>query len=298
VKRSSGVICQIHLPLLGETVGGELAQLVTAIADTNKIHAELVYEDVIPTATATVTGTGTGMNRTGIGVISGTNTFRLPLTTGKYVRKYDKQKTLRREWEAERERREKVKAAKELLKKGNSRIARLVREQMTVLATLGMKKAKSMIVATTTDISTCSGTASTIFLPHGAGGSNIEADVEVEEGATQGAAKVEVEVEAEAEAEVEAEAEAEVEVEAEAEAEVEAEVEVGVEADEDDNVTEPPRYHIAVDEVEVFHSLTKLVRDVDPDIICGYEVQRGSVGYLVERGEEIGIKMLQVRCNR
>ncbi|KAJ2480659.1 DNA polymerase zeta [Coemansia sp. RSA 2131] len=44
------------------------------------------------------------------------------------------------------------------------------------------------------------------------------------------------------------------------------------------------QYHFA-SEIHMFQELVKWTRSVDPDILCGYEVQRGSWGFLVERAE-------------
>ncbi|KAJ2495941.1 DNA polymerase zeta [Coemansia sp. RSA 1972] len=44
------------------------------------------------------------------------------------------------------------------------------------------------------------------------------------------------------------------------------------------------QYHFA-SEIQMLQELVKWTRSVDPDILCGYEVQRGSWGFLVERAE-------------
>ena len=50
---------------------------------------------------------------------------------------------------------------------------------------------------------------------------------------------------------------------------------------------------VALDEADLFHRLVALVRDVDPDIVVGYDVQSGSLGYLIERGAAIGVNVLR-----
>ena len=50
---------------------------------------------------------------------------------------------------------------------------------------------------------------------------------------------------------------------------------------------------VALDEADLFHRLIALVRDVDPDIVVGYDVQNGSLGYLIERGAKLDINILR-----
>jgi DNA polymerase elongation subunit (family B) len=47
-------------------------------------------------------------------------------------------------------------------------------------------------------------------------------------------------------------------------------------------------------EVDLLESFVELVRQADPDILTGFEVQRTSLGYLVERGSVLGMNMLQL----
>jgi DNA polymerase family B, exonuclease domain len=44
---------------------------------------------------------------------------------------------------------------------------------------------------------------------------------------------------------------------------------------------------IVVHERALFRALITLIREIDPDIIVGYEIQRASLGYLIERGREL-----------
>ena len=44
----------------------------------------------------------------------------------------------------------------------------------------------------------------------------------------------------------------------------------------------------ALDERELFSLFVRIVEVHDPDVIAGYEVQRASLGYLLNRGTAIG----------
>ncbi|XP_055328989.1 DNA polymerase zeta catalytic subunit-like isoform X2 [Paramacrobiotus metropolitanus] len=48
------------------------------------------------------------------------------------------------------------------------------------------------------------------------------------------------------------------------------------------------------DEQELFCTLINYVRSLDPDILIGYEVQLSSWGYLIERGNALGINVLRL----
>ena len=36
-------------------------------------------------------------------------------------------------------------------------------------------------------------------------------------------------------------------------------------------------------EVEAVAALQRLVEEVDPDVVCGFDIQRGSIGYILDR---------------
>ncbi|KAL4099442.1 hypothetical protein PRIC1_007247 [Phytophthora ramorum] len=50
---------------------------------------------------------------------------------------------------------------------------------------------------------------------------------------------------------------------------------------------------IASDERDMFHSLEALVRRWDPDFLAGFEVQKASIGYLVDRASQMEINLIQ-----
>ncbi|KAF4035862.1 DNA polymerase family B [Phytophthora infestans] len=50
---------------------------------------------------------------------------------------------------------------------------------------------------------------------------------------------------------------------------------------------------IASDERELLHSLEALVRRWDPDFLTGFEVQKASIGYLVDRASQLDIQLIQ-----
>ena len=43
-------------------------------------------------------------------------------------------------------------------------------------------------------------------------------------------------------------------------------------------------------EVEAIGELQRLVEEVDPDVVCGFDIQRGSIGYILDR-------CAHIRCN-
>ncbi|ETL80985.1 hypothetical protein L917_18572 [Phytophthora nicotianae] len=50
---------------------------------------------------------------------------------------------------------------------------------------------------------------------------------------------------------------------------------------------------IVLDERELLHSLEDLVRRWDPDFLTGFEVQKASIGYLVDRASQLDINLIQ-----
>lgn len=44
---------------------------------------------------------------------------------------------------------------------------------------------------------------------------------------------------------------------------------------------------VQVDEVDMINSLVEIVRDLDPDILAGYEVHSSSWGFVIERYKEL-----------
>lgn len=55
------------------------------------------------------------------------------------------------------------------------------------------------------------------------------------------------------------------------------------------------RHHVASDEKSLLLLFVDVVRRSDPDMIAGYEVQKSSLGYIIERGtERFGLKMVQL----
>ncbi len=49
---------------------------------------------------------------------------------------------------------------------------------------------------------------------------------------------------------------------------------------------QPPHFRGRVtcaSEVEVVAALQRLVEEVDPDVVCGFDIQRGSIGYILDR---------------
>ena len=45
-----------------------------------------------------------------------------------------------------------------------------------------------------------------------------------------------------------------------------------------------------IDERELFTMFVGLIKQHDPDILIGYEVQKESIGYLIKRGDVMGEK--------
>ena len=44
-------------------------------------------------------------------------------------------------------------------------------------------------------------------------------------------------------------------------------------------------------EVEAIGELQRLVEEVDPDVVCGFDIQRGSIGYILDRCAHIRCKI-------
>lgn len=52
-------------------------------------------------------------------------------------------------------------------------------------------------------------------------------------------------------------------------------------------------FHVADTEESLVWAVIQLLRVCDADVLVGYDVQKGSVGYLTERAAELGIKFLR-----
>ncbi len=40
---------------------------------------------------------------------------------------------------------------------------------------------------------------------------------------------------------------------------------------------------VCASEVEAIGALQELVEEIDPDVVCGFDIQRGSIGYILDR---------------
>ena len=40
---------------------------------------------------------------------------------------------------------------------------------------------------------------------------------------------------------------------------------------------------VCASEAEAIGALQQLVEEVDPDVVCGFDIQRGSIGYILDR---------------